>query len=491
MNINTIRTYVLVYLLARGHWNLIVPVRGGDDPDGSSVLGSGEAGQASPYTVLLNDLYPDFYTSSFSAGSDGSVASESDKEADTGSLLRGSNASGGDSQGAGVLTSNDSGLTSGADEDSTSSESSGDTSIPKTGVDLNLKSDTKSTDKFLSKQNGPFQTYTPKDNYAFKLVKDHRTELWEARDANNYSTRVEVDLMNYDAKAITIYFAENMTKVFKKDGENDFWTTIDTTKVNPCSLNITYSHETYLYKNEYKNNIRKFIPKTGFAFKCANEYVDGKKVEIWKTDLETEYSNKIEVDLINNDSKAVTVYMAGNKTRVFKKDGKNNPWNEIYTTIVNPRSINIKYERESYFCTNTIDNNGVRTLEAKTGFAFKCAHEYINYTRVEIWKAENENEYANKIVNEGKKVTIHLADGSTKMIEKGADGKWPGEGFEPSQNGDPKKQQAKDFFTDLNVVVNELSQGIDGANDSGELDSKLRDAAYKLTLELPKLLKLL
>ncbi|UKK03040.1 hypothetical protein MACK_003142 [Theileria orientalis] len=113
MKINTISAYVLVYLLARGHWNLMVPVRAEEESDASStgsasadagsssgtpaegsslatpasesgstaspdagltagdgsghVAGGSDAGQASPAADELGSLYPDFFTGGMSA----------------------------------------------------------------------------------------------------------------------------------------------------------------------------------------------------------------------------------------------------------------------------------------------------------------------------------------------------------------------------------------------------------------------------------------
>ncbi|UKJ89297.2 hypothetical protein MACJ_002545 [Theileria orientalis] len=558
-------------------------VRAGDEADGSSGVASGEAGRANPFTVLLNELYPDFYTGWFSAVSDGSAASTPDKEADgdstagVSSLLKGSNASGGGSNGSGVLTSASSGLTSVSGNGSTStpasptsggtnqssgvtsgstqdsktgseqssstpaagtgsqqpsgqpssgkgpagsqSQSSSSTTQPqdspasqsqskespasqsqskespasqsqskespasqsqsqtgksqsssstspsstsgpsgkrdtsgqpagtqgggggppkggsqgtgqakpstsKTGVDLNITSQ-EATNEFEYKKDGEYVTYSAKGNNAFKAVMDGTTEVWKTLDSSEYSLKVELDLMNNNARAVTIYFDDNKTKVLKNDAENDLWITIDTTKVNPCSLNINYSSETYLYKNEHKNNVRTFTTRSGFAFKCANEYIDGNKVEIWKTNNETEYGNKIEIDLMNDDAKVVTVYFVDKKTMVLKKDGKNEPWNEIDTSKVNPKSIDITDTKETYFYSNKLDKN-VRTFTAKKGFAFNDAIEFIDDNKVEIWKADKENEYSNKIEvdlmnKDSKAVSIYVPRNKTTVLKK--DGK--------------------------------------------------------------------
>ncbi|UKJ89062.2 hypothetical protein MACJ_002308 [Theileria orientalis] len=511
-----------------------------------------------------------------------------------------------------------------------------DTSTSKTGVDLNITTES-STNEFEYKKDGNYVTYTPKGNNAFKLVKDRKSEIWKESSASNYSLRVEVDNIFGDSKVVTVYLGDDKTKVFKKDHLSTEWEEIDLTIVIPKLINIKYESETYFYKTELNNNVRTITAKKGFSFKGAHEYVDGKKIEIWKTDKENEYSNKIEVegnrvtihtgegnnskkkilekrtgkwheacdggtggtdssgqgsefksgdcgssegyacstlgsdytsslhvysepadggssagkaaevcdpnlsstdtsstaapaacgssnifstilgwlsfcgsscisktssesqfsssatknyskihiyldissdtdstdqfdykrvdqyvtysakdnyafklvkddetelweatgpsdysskvevDLINNGSRAVTVFMGDGKTRIFKKDDKSGPWNEFCTTIVNPKSINIDYPYESYFYRNALKND-IRTFEAKDGFVFNIVYRFIDENnRVIIWKTDNQDEYAKKILTEGdNKVTINIGEGTsfTKVFIKGYDGTW-------------------------------------------------------------------
>ncbi|UKJ89255.2 hypothetical protein MACJ_002503 [Theileria orientalis] len=197
-------------------------------------------------------------------------------------------------------------------------------STSKTGVDLNLSSETKSGKKFEYNKVGQYVSYTPKDNYAFKLVKDDDTEVWEASDASNYSLRIEVDLINNDAKAVTVYLDENKTKVFKKDHESDPWNEINTTIVNPKSINIDYQYESYFYKNTLDNNLRTFIPKTGFAFNIVYRFIDENRVIIWKTNDEKEYSNKV----VTEGNNKITIYIGDDGTaKVFNK-GSDGTWAE-------------------------------------------------------------------------------------------------------------------------------------------------------------------
>ncbi|UVC50074.1 hypothetical protein MACK_003939 [Theileria orientalis] len=294
------------------------------------------------------------------------------------------------------------------------------TSTPKNGVDLNIKSDTKTTNKYDYKKVGEYVTYTAKDNNAFKLVKDDKTEVWKATDSTEYSTKVEVEHMVDEGKAVTIYLDGNKTRLFKKD-KNHPWNEIDTYIVITKGLNIDYCYETHFYKNELKNNVRKFTTRVGFAFNVANEYINNEKVEIWKTDKESEYANKIEVDLMNNDAKAVTICFPDNKTKVYKKDCKDDPWSEIDTNKVNDKSVNIMDNKETYFYSNKLDND-VRTFEAKNNFAFKAVKE----ENTDIWTTTNESEYANKVVSAKRHsgihdVTIHLVNKKKKLYIKESD----------------------------------------------------------------------
>ncbi|UVC49765.1 hypothetical protein MACK_003877 [Theileria orientalis] len=403
---------------------------------------------------------------------------------------------------------------------------------PSTGVkpvDLDIKSDTKSTDKFDYKKDGNYFTYTTKEDHAFKLVKEDKTDVWEASDDNNYADKVEVEHLSNDGRAVTICFDDNKTKVFKKSGTDKPWNEIDTTKITPGSTNINYPNESYFYKNELKNNVRTFTAKTGFVFNVAFLFVNGSKVEIWKTDNESEYANKIvnegnkvtihfvdgntkviakgsdgkwpgqgsdpqsgssaakpaskngvdinlksdtksskkfvydrmgkmvtytakdtygfkqvkddkaqiwkesdatkfaskiEVDLMNEDSKAVTIHLGEKNTRVFFRETKNHHWKVIDTTKVNPKSVNIKYDQSSYFYTNKLAN-GVRTFEAKHGFMFNHVRCLVNKVWVDIWTTEEEDQFSGKVEVEGDKVTIYIGnDGASKVFNKVSDDKW-------------------------------------------------------------------
>ncbi|UKJ89135.2 hypothetical protein MACJ_002382 [Theileria orientalis] len=409
------------------------------------------------------------------------------------------------------------------------SDSNGATSTGNKPVDLNIKSDTKSTDKFDIKTDGQFLTYTTKEDHGFKLVKEDGVTIWEASDDTSYSSKVEVELMLNDCKAAIVYLNDDETKVFIRDGAGKPWTEFDTSKVNPKSINVDFPNNSHFYTNTLDNGVRTFEARKGFAFNGANKYVDNNKIPLWKTENESEYSSKIvnegnkvtihlshgstkviekgsdgkwpgessgdsksgskeskpvkkngvdvnlksdnkttkkfeyekkgkivtytaignnafklvkddkaqiwketdstkystkiEVDLMNEDGKAVTIHLGENKTRVFMKDSVNQPWKEIDTNKVNPKSVNIKYEHNSYIYSNKLDNN-VRTFTAKRGFLFNHVRSVVNNEWVDIWKTEEEDQYSGKVEVEGDKVTIHKGDGIAKVFNKVDDDKW-------------------------------------------------------------------
>ncbi|UVC49976.1 hypothetical protein MACK_003599 [Theileria orientalis] len=144
-----------------------------------------------------------------------------------------------------------------------------------------------------------------------------------------------------------------------------------------------------------------YTPRSGKIFNLVKEA----GTTIWSGSDASNYSDKVEVDLITNENKAVTVHLPNNKTNVYRKHGRNKPWKVIDTSTTNPQSVNIKYKYNSYFYINTQTSDG-RRFEAKNGFAFNVVNEYINNNRVEIWKTDDEKDFAKKVEVEGNKCLI-------------------------------------------------------------------------------------
>ncbi|UKK00946.2 hypothetical protein MACK_001756 [Theileria orientalis] len=286
---------------------------------------------------------------------------------------------------------------------------------------------------------GNIVTFTPKNGFAFNLAYEYvdgkEVPVWNTYYMSDYANKMELDLMNNDSRALRIHSSGNRTKMLMKNTKNDNWNYIDLTKVNPIALDITFEHDSVFYKNELKGNIRTFTANTGFSFDDAYDYVDGVKVHFWKTLVLSEYANKVEIDIITPCRKAVTIYLPGDKTKVFKKDSKTEPWNEIDTSKATPKSLNITENIETYFYSNKLDNK-VRTFEAKNGFMFNYVRSLVKRNWVEIWRTDQASEYAKKVVNEeDKKLTIHLGDGTLKVFNKGTDGKWTEHNSADTQTG--------------------------------------------------------
>nr|PVC50579.1 hypothetical protein MACL_00002170 [Theileria orientalis] len=300
--------------------------------------------------------------------------------------------------------------------------SSNSSSAPQAGIasiDLNILK-INSSDTYNCSKHGQYVIYTAKGNNRFNSVNEDSTEVWRATDSKNYSPRVDLDLIDNNLKAVTIHFPEKKTKVFTKNGNNEPWNEIDTTKVNPMSVYIDYPHESYICKSELKGDIRIFTAKTGFTFKGAHEYIDDNRVAVWKADTQDDYVNKIEVDLMNDDAKAVIIHFAEKKTKVLMKRSMCRPWNVIDTSKVNPISVNIQDKYNTYYCYNRLEN-GIRTFTARKGFFFNRVKD----GNIDIWATSEESEYGKKVVAEGNEVIIYTGnDGSVIVFTKESDGKW-------------------------------------------------------------------
>ncbi|UKJ89253.2 hypothetical protein MACJ_002501 [Theileria orientalis] len=212
----------------------------------------------------------------------------------------------------------------------------------KIGVDLDI---TKTKSGLFSREfdhalDGNYTTYTAKGSNAFRLVKEGSNEIWKASDESEYSTRVELDNLSFESRAITIYLAEKRTKVFIKLGRDEPFNEIDTAKVTTKPINIGYAYNSYFSALRTQGNVRIFTARRGFAFNGANVYLDDKKkVEIWKTDQESEYANKI----VNVGGNKVEIHLVNGSGKVFTKASPVEWKQEAYA----PEFISAEAEEES------------------------------------------------------------------------------------------------------------------------------------------------
>ncbi|UKK02145.2 hypothetical protein MACK_001500 [Theileria orientalis] len=258
---------------------------------------------------------------------------------------------------------------------------------------------------------GNYRTFTAKTGFIFNSVVEYlgdtKVEIWKTDSQSEYSKKIEVDLINYNSRAVTVFFENNISKIFMKTAGNDCWTQLDTSRVDAKSLNIQYPYDTYFLSNKYENNVITFEAKKGDT-----------KVEIWKTDSQSEYSKKIEVDLINYNSRAVTVFFENNISKIFMKTAGNDCWTQLDTSRVDAKSLNIQYPYDTYFLSNKYENN-VITFEAKKGFLLNNVRE----VETVIWSSSNVYRYANKVEyakrpSKQLDLTIYLLNGKKKLFIK-------------------------------------------------------------------------
>ncbi|UKK01691.2 hypothetical protein MACK_001044 [Theileria orientalis] len=286
--------------------------------------------------------------------------------------------------------------------------------IPK---QLNIKFNYE-TYSFTNKYDNDLRTFEAKEGFLFNGVREEKNNIWTTSKPHEFAYKVEYGRPEGAKIFVTIHMSNDYTKVYIKDNDTDPWTEVDTTKVNPRSLNIELDFDCYYFTTKLVNNIRKFIGRDGFEFYKVKEG----ETEIWKTENPDLYSFKVEVDLINNDSKAITIFQDKNRTKVFRKNGKSQPWTEIDTTLVNPRSVNINYPSDSYFFRNRVEGI-VRTFTPRLGFIFKSANEFVNDQKVEFWTAMSDKDYANKVevldflTDQMFEVTIHQSDRIRKYVK--------------------------------------------------------------------------
>ncbi|BAM41619.1 uncharacterized protein TOT_030000883 [Theileria orientalis strain Shintoku] len=262
------------------------------------------------------------------------------------------------------------------------------------------------------------RTFSSKTGFSFNKVKSDNTDIWATTNNSEYANKVVFAKRYADKLDVTIHFGEKNKKLFIKESENDPWKEINLTILNPKSFNIDYPYETYFFTNDLNNNFRTFTAKTGFAFISANEFIDDQKIDIWTSSNDNDYANKIEVDLMNNDSKAVTLYFPGNKTKLFMKHNKTEHWTEVDTTKVIFKTMSITDDKETYFCSNKLRDSN-RTFEAKTGFAFNKVED-VNTV---IWTSTEDTEYAKKVEYAKRytgilDLTIHMGSGKKKLFIK-------------------------------------------------------------------------
>ncbi|UVC54362.1 hypothetical protein MACJ_003904 [Theileria orientalis] len=166
--------------------------------------------------------------------------------------------------------------------------------VKKTAFELDIKNNKKATDQFDYKKDGKTVTYTAKDNYAFNVVKDDKTEIWRTDKETEYASKVVLNGKGQKEKIVTIYLPNNTTKSYKKDGKNNPWNeytgelpstgNAKSSNVSGFELNIKSevieSNDNFHVEKSYIGNLYIITFKRGVT--CSLVKVDDK--EVWKYD---------------------------------------------------------------------------------------------------------------------------------------------------------------------------------------------------------------
>ncbi|UKJ89415.2 hypothetical protein MACJ_002666 [Theileria orientalis] len=89
------------------------------------------------------------------------------------------------------------------------------------------------------------------------------------------------------------------------------------------SLEATTSTNEFNYKKDGK--IVTYTAKDSFSFKS----VKTSNTTVWSTTNASEYATKVVLNGKGKKQKEVTIHLPNNTTKVFKKEDKNSPWNEV------------------------------------------------------------------------------------------------------------------------------------------------------------------
>ncbi|BAM41467.1 uncharacterized protein TOT_030000729 [Theileria orientalis strain Shintoku] len=93
----------------------------------------------------------------------------------------------------------------------------------KTGVEVCIKNNNKATDQFDYKKDNNVVTYSTKEDYGFKLVKQKNIEIWKAKDEKGYARKVVLKGKGKGEKTVTVYMPLGTTDQFRKEGKGKPW----------------------------------------------------------------------------------------------------------------------------------------------------------------------------------------------------------------------------------------------------------------------------
>ncbi|UKJ90734.2 hypothetical protein MACJ_001668 [Theileria orientalis] len=194
----------------------------------------------------------------------------------------------------------------------------------KTPHELSLKA-TKEADQFDYKKDGKIVTFTAKGDYAFNSVKRGEEILWQTDEELEYAGKVVLNGKgDKKKKEVTIHKLNNYKVLCVREDKNKPWQSFDLSKINAVSINIRFTSDSFKYTNKLDGETRTFEAKDGFAFnhvRCKGDharcYINNDWIDIWKTENENEYSNKV----VKEKDDKVTIHFKDGKTKKSATEG--------------------------------------------------------------------------------------------------------------------------------------------------------------------------
>ncbi|BAM40582.1 uncharacterized protein TOT_020000837 [Theileria orientalis strain Shintoku] len=262
------------------------------------------------------------------------------------------------------------------------------------------------------------KTFTPNQGYLINKVTKRDAVLWDARDYGNvYSDKVFVGFNQNHERVFRVYFPGEPPRLSVFEPPKPLEPLLITLDVK-----TQRNTDQVLYEYNVRDQVHTFTPLPRFL---VDRVVKGRR-QLWECE-DGVYPEKI---MIIPDQ-------YGEPTLRFKfpKSGSKGVRNESLLE----KSSNNDYESESNNDYELVNLN-IAVNKSTDKFEYAKKREYVIYTandnyafklvndnKIEIWKADEEKEYATKVMAADNKVLIYIGEGTsacTKVFNKGSDGNW-------------------------------------------------------------------
>ncbi|BAM42467.1 uncharacterized protein TOT_040000834 [Theileria orientalis strain Shintoku] len=209
--------------------------------------------------------------------------------------------------------------------------------IPRTAVRLDV-SKTQGSEAYEYIKSGNINTFKPKDNYGFHMVKLGNTVLWETEDPNKYAKRVDYSTSSFTkiSEVRIDTFNGSEEKFIKED--QDAWKPATAIPLQPLTVNIKTRTSNNQFDSTSHGSYRNFMVKSGWAFSKVIESgslggvgASDNAPAIWQATDRNEYAVKIIRDgagLTQNITE-MTIYLLNGEEKKYKKT--NDAWAPLVT----------------------------------------------------------------------------------------------------------------------------------------------------------------